>query len=95
MKRFKDVCVSFGLICFGLGCGLLLSNFYPPPAAVSPMAGGRLVSIKQVQEFLKEKDYYYGKIDGLLSPDWKHSKTQAAWDRWYCDQVAMETFEVK
>ena len=89
-------------IILAFSAGLYFDRlFYPPPEptpAVSPMAGGRLVScpsIKQVQEFLKEKDYYYGKIDGLLSPDWKHSNTQAAWDRWHCDEMAMETFEVK
>ena len=85
-------------VILAFSVGYISGLFYPPPEstpAVSPMAGGRLISIKQVQEFLAEEGYYHGKIDGYLSDDWLNSKTQKAWDDWYCDQMAMETFEVE
>ena len=67
------------------GCAHLLSY----------TSGAQPTSIKAWQQFLSDEGYYHGKIDGYLSNDWINSKTQKAWDDWYCDMMAKEFMEVE
>ena len=53
-----------------------------------PVSPNNAVSISQWQEYLTVADYYKGDIDGKLG-----ELTEDAWDRWYCDKMALRTFE--
>ncbi len=63
---------------------------FSAPVAVD----GTVMSVAEFQTWLKKRGYYHGKIDGKISPDWRDSQTQDAWDKAYNDQCGVEDMRV-
>jgi hypothetical protein len=49
----------------------------------------RLPSVADIQRRLKDMGYKI-KVDGLVSPDWRHSETQLTWDLAVSSQIVAQ-----
>lgn len=102
MKTDRKVIIAVivALICAGAVfkvCGHM--NFSSPSSKETDGASdmlapvrldGTVMSLTEFQTWLAKRGYYKGKIDGKVSPDWRNSETQKAWDAMFNDQCGAE-----
>ena len=94
---FRPIAIAVSImIIFTVGYIMGLSHSSSEKGFSGPAQGSaEPYSINAWQQFLTDEGYYHGKIDGYLSDDWRNSKTQKAWDDWYCDKMGISTFELE